>query len=302
MKIFDVLDHGCAVKTKTGYIVGLKTGRYILNGVEVVVPYNGDQVWVDDVSNIKVILTSPAPFLHYKDADGNVVTKEQFQAAADERSQYYDDATEEYIYPDIETEFDIRKRTDHLITGLTAVYGESERIVEDVEVVVIGVWEDTGSAYIETPYQLGRTTFNQNSVYKVHTGRIARDAVISWHEANKDMVGELTGLDSSSNIRFVKVGGKYMTNYLEKYNWCDKPSAASYHNTLEDAKNEEYSVRSIVTEHFDKMCRPKQFDSVVVYEELMRMKNQVVVLDVKQKAEKDKRIILGIIDKLLDNL
>lgn len=279
------------------WLVQFPSGTYQIGGIGDRHFNCSQQIVIQSNTEVVKVIKKPQEVLRYEDGEGTSYTLEQVQAARQKRNEYYDDEYEEYVYPDLDTEFQIRKDTAFL-DSLQVIYTEPEYEYKSIELKRIGVWEDTGSKYITTPYQLGRTKFSGNTVFCLHSGKLAKDVFTD--------VCPQADVSGSSNLRFAKVNDEFvMYNLTNKYGWVADEAHKVYFTSLDDAKREEEDIKEIIEAHVECMLDSKRLNAQqrgVVYKEVLDIQRLAHKLDVKAKANGDKRYVLKRLQELIDNI
>ena len=295
------LPQNCAVKYGDCFVVQLQINQsYEIDGVNFIPTYaSGAQVVVTSLDNI-FSKGSPQRFVeHYEGPDGTKYTVEEFQDAQKEMSQYVDE-DDEYCFPDLETEFEVRKRLEPILQT-RAVYGEVPAQKAKLEIEVVGGLEDTGSSFIETPYVIGQTSFSGGGLYKVHTGQVARDAL---QQFAKDFGMEFTN-SNHSHLEYAKLDGKYAVTSLKSRPYIRQGNAAVCTDSLEAAHKVEQQIRKYLTDHLkmqftEKLVKDLRVSSL--YSKLDRISQEVSVLDVKQRNTSSHRAVMTLLRELLEEI
>ena len=300
MKVFDGLGQNQAVKVGDRYIVCLY-GSYKVNG-EKVQAYN-QQVLVDDLKNIVGRVPPKQVVVGYASEDGEEISVEEFNRFSSELYQYWDEDLDQYSFPDVDTEIEhVKKRARY--TKFKSITEDVDEEIHPVEITVVGSAEDTGSRFIETPFQYGKVSHGPSGgIYKVYSGRIARDEVMRLSKANPDVQVDVP---SHGNIEFVKVGGGYVfTKSTREHTWIKDGSSARVFSSLEEARQHEEEIRSYVSSLMKMHMFPKKADGKTIQDlvsSLRLLEDKVMTLDVKQKSVGQYRILLKMLQDKIDEL
>ncbi len=81
--------------------------------------------------------------------------------------------------------------------------------LESVEITVVGTAVDTGSPFIETPFQYGTVSFSGRGVFRVNLSAIALD---EFNRAKPVYTNSKFDNATHSNIRYAQVNGNYLFN------------------------------------------------------------------------------------------
>ena len=295
------LPQHCAVKYGDSFVVQLQINNtYEIDGVSFTPTYaSGGQVAVESLDNI-FVKSRPQLFIeHYEGPEGTKYSIEEFQDAQKEMSQYVDE-DDEYCFPDLDTEFEVRKRLEPILQT-RAVYGEVPAQKAKLEIELIGGLEETGSAFIETPYVIGRTSFSGGGIYKVRTGQVARDAL---QQFAKDFGLEFTN-SNHSHLEYAKLGGEYAVTSLKSRPYIRQGNASVCTDTLEAAHKVEEDIRKFLTDHLKMQFTEKLVKDLKVsalYSKLDRISREVSVLDVKQRNTSSHRAVMILIRELLEEI
>ena len=228
-------------------IVGLKDNEAVIFGdlVQVKLPYGsyevdgvglfgGKVVTVSKDSVINKVKTLGMETTHYyNDKEGcqDCISVEKYQALEEGSYGEWDDDLEEYVYESLEHEFECRKKREELQWWKPSQVDLGYEL-ECFEYVVVGVLEDTGSPFIESPIIYGKVSWNGGrSFYKCNLSGAAFKRYSEYESKYKESVK----FDNDSNrhyLRFATINGNYV--------FADKPpfkdNSVLYTDTLEKAK------------------------------------------------------------------
>lgn len=280
------LKNGQAVEVEGRLLVGLQNGKYRINGETVDLNGGewsdpGEYVFEQNVTIERVVSHSPS--IYYKAGDSTLTQKEysqQLQAI----DSGYKNSDGYYNFPDLETEYEVKKRVEAFVNKYERVTVDQPNTYEIVPVEVIARKVDTGSKFILTPLQLGQTAFNANGFFKVLLSQIAMD---EWENmcAKYSSVHKMNNSDHS-NIRFAQFDGKYL--YSDKRRGIDKNQYAVV-NDLDEAKKLEAEMRLIVKNPIlAAINKNKQITiakAEVVLSKLKTVKATILKIDPKVKTQ-----------------
>ena len=217
MKLFTDLNQNQAVKLDNGlFVVALAQGTYEVAGVRAQIGHwNGQQVIVESLDSIKRVVTVVGEIIHYT-YSRNGVTETVSVADRNELANkvsalteaYYNEDADEFTFPDLDQEFEYKK-LEALLNSYDVVRADSVTTLESVEIAVVGTAVDTGSQFIETPFQFGTVSFSGRGVFRVNLSAIALD---EFNRAKLVYTAATFNNSTHSNIRFAQVNGTYMFN------------------------------------------------------------------------------------------
>ena len=230
--------------------------------------------------------------MHYSDSR-NGVTKLVSIADRDalavyvvaEADDFYDEDSDEYNFPDLDTEFEFRKMQAQL-NSYVAVRADDITTLESVEVTVVGTAVDTGSQFIETPFQYGTVSFSGRGVFRVNLSAIAFDelrrAKLVYTDAKFDN-------STHSNIRFAQVNGNYL---FSNETLGAGENQVRIFGSLEEAQAMEKEVREGISNILRHKLAPVAMTQNVltinnVMNELEAIKRIVNSIDPKSKSYND---------------
>ena len=299
MELIKGLSQNQAVALETGFLVQLCSGTYIVNEQKLEVGYSGVQVVTKDL-NISKVEKLPSKISHYlSNKTGEKILVEDYNKATAELNKYRDEDCDLY-FPDLDTEFAVRKAFEPFDKA-RAIYSTPEEQVSHVEIKVIGSLEDTGSPYIHTPFHLGTKCWPSGSsagIYKVDIPGIYKSEYTKFKEAHPKTKFEEP---SHSLLKYVKVDGKSIFSSLNGSYIEGK--GFSIVSTLEEAKELESSARLKIRTMLTTVVLNKVVTTEgALYAELLKIKNEVYFLSVKKHSENSKVSALHQLDKLVTNI
>lgn len=303
MKIFSDLKTNQAVKLDSGvYVVELYSGAYEINGVRTSVGYN-QQLVVESLDTIKRVTTLKGEVLHYTLGEEQVSVAE-YQSLSNLVSsmaaEFYNDDADEYFFPDLDTEFEFKKKQELLNRHVRVCAADTEQL-DAVDITVVGEAVDTGSKFITTPFSYGQVSFNGRGVFRVDLSAIATDEY-QKQQANYTQF-KFTN-STHSNIRFAQADN----NYLFK---DDTPGAKENQvrvlTALDVAKALEAEVRATISNVMRQKLAPVALTKDIVtatgvLNSLETIKSQLTKLDVKQKSYHDWVAVTNNVKKLIATL
>ena len=303
MKIFSDLKTNQAVKMNSGvYVVELRSGIYEVNGVRTGVQY-GSQLVVDSLESIKQVTTVQGEVLYYTLGEEQVSVAE-YQAlsklVASISEEFYNDDADEYFFPNLDTEFEFKKKQELLNRHVRVRAADTEQL-EPVDITVVGEAVDTGSKFIDTPFSYGQVSFNGRGVFCVNLSAIAADE----YQKQQSNYTQLKFTNSThSNIRFAQAD----TNYLFKDDTLGaKENQVRVLTTLVAAKALEDEVRAAISNVMRQKLAPVALTKDIVtatgvLNSLETIKSQLTKLDVKQKSYHDWVSVSNNVKKLIATL
>jgi len=300
MKIFSDLKTNQAVKLDSGvYVVELYSGTYEINGVRTSVGYN-QQLVVESLDSIKRVTAVKGKVLHYTLGEEQVSVAE-YQAISNLVSsmsaEFYNEDADEYIFPNLDTEFEFKKKQE-LLNRHVAVRAADTEQLDTVDITVVGEAVDTGSKFIDTPFSYGQVSFNGRGVFRVDMSAIAADEY-QKQQANYSHV-KFTN-STHCNIRFAQAD----SNYLFKDDTLGaKENQIRVLTTLADAKALEAEVRAAISNTMRQKLAPVALTKDIVttagvLNSLETIKSQLAKLDVKQKSYNDWVSVSSNVKKLI---
>lgn len=300
MKIFSDLKTNQAVKLDSGvYVVELYSGTYEINGVRTSVGYN-QQLVVESLDSIKRVTAVKGKVLHYTLGEEQVSVAE-YQAISNLVSsmsaEFYNEDADEYIFPNLDTEFEFKKKQE-LLNRHVAVRAADTEQLDTVDITVVGEAVDTDSKFIVTPFSYGQVSFNGRGVFRVDMSAIAADE-FQKQQANYTQF-KFTN-STHSNIRFAQAD----SNYLFKDDTLGaKENQIRVLTTLADAKALEAEVRAAISNTMRQKLAPVALTKDIVttagvLNSLETIKSQLAKLDVKQKSYNDWVSVSSNVKKLI---
>ena len=245
MKIFNGLKERQAVFFNGKYVVQLPRGTFFDSSGSVL---PDGQVVVEDLDIHRQIKESPK-VIKYILEDGTEKKPEDRQAVVAEISQY-EDEWGNIDYPSIEVEFDIRKRLQEF-EDAKKVYSDPVVYYEPVEIQVVGSAEDTGSEFIETPFQHGEVTWTPSTgIYKLHTTRVSldqwRQEAIENHAYEFDNTRAFGG-ENNQKLEFAQINGNFVFTHIKNKAFIRREGTVEIFPTLKEAQEREKEIRQIVS-------------------------------------------------------
>lgn len=299
MKIFNDLQDYEAVKVGDKINIQLPRGTYDVNGCIIESPCSGRQVLLENGVTILRKHAYPKELSKWMGDDGWEVTKEERDKVLREKGKYWDDEAEDWNFPSLDVEYEVKKKALPY-EALKPIYIQKDDEWNPIDVSIIGVWEDAGSEFIETPYQIGLTKFaSEGGVCKLHLSSLARHAVQEWA---KDM-GLSLEMPTHSHLEYAKVEGRYIFTGWGQL-WVKRANIVNIFKTIEEAKYEEDALKNQITNHLDKLFAGK-FSEVLrgeVYQDLLTVKDKLCQLDVKVKDAGGRMVVVNMLKRVIDKL
>jgi len=198
-----------------------------------------------------------------------------------------------YEYSSLEEEFECRKKQEWL-NEYTPEYEERGHKVEDVQYIIVGSLEDTGSPYIETPFVYGNSSWSRSSgMYRCNLTKAAFDRY-KEHESTFGKHFKFTNDGYRHYLHFAKINGNYIFSGESPF----KDNCFVYTSTLEDAKVKiKQAIDAVDTLVMPIVC-PITIDTLFVSDILKSVKSlqgSCISLEVKQSSKTTKLVVL---DKL----
>jgi len=300
MKLFADLIANQAVKVGSAFVVNLPRGDYLSpSGNRVTVGGFDNQFSIDSVEGWKKIIKSPKTILEFILEDGSKVPYEDYRKVLERHSSYYDDNLEEFVYPDLETEFEIKKEFE-VFNRAEKVYSEPTESHEPVNIQVVGAAKDSGSEFINSPIQYGRVHWNSGvGIWKVDCGKIARDA---FEKATYEITDK--ELPTHSNITYAKVKGKFaFINDERRYDWVKNPASVFITDSFEEACQKEEFIRKYVTNRVGMfLSKVTEQTAQDIWQSLKQIRSRITDIDAKQKSAGSKHASLKAVDELMVKL
>ena len=291
-----------AVKFNDVYIVALNTGVYDVDGSDITIVHGRQhgQIMVADPFTIrrKVVPQNVVDFYQHCEDKSLTMSNDEMLKARYECVGKYQDEDYDTCWPDLDTEMACRKKLEELNKYKT-VMTNPKHFYEDVEVNVIGSQEDTGSHYIETPYLVGQTKWS-GGVYRVKLSHIAMN---EYHIMVPEVDAKFENT-THSHLEYLKVNGEYALT-KQSYPWVKQANAQAFYMTLEEAKEAEEFVRTTLRGILMLKVKKTVLEPITadeVYQEISRLYKSVGSLDVKVKADSDRRHIMTSLHKLKDRI
>lgn len=292
------LEYNQAIDCGDHLLVKLAQGKYKVGAEEVTVSYNGLECAISKGSEIVRIITTIGEITHYivRDTD-QTFSVDDVQRLRTLDSQYRDEY-DEYNYPSLEVEMEVRKQTD-VLNKIVAVREPDTVNKQKVEFSIVGSLLPTGSKFVTSTVSIGMIT---ESMYSLNKLGVACKALMDV--ANK------FGLDyecsSSSGLRYAKIGGKYiMSGVMEKQPWCDGRFPMSHYSDLSTALSEEKRLYTEVFKYASAKVNPSDIESGTVrqvYNELESILTQIKSIDYKQKSSSTHSSVCNRVRKLMSQL
>jgi hypothetical protein len=294
-----------ALKTPIGYLLNIKDyNDYTVNGVMVKGVGLHQVESVDDVCLVK----KGYQYVSHYTLEGVVVDKNTVDTLRNEVSAKYEKYSEDdvdYIYPDIDTEFEHKKALLDLDKYQSvSARTDDEYIKQDVEVV--GEIVIPESKFIAPSLMVGKAKFT-NGFYTLNTARVAMDEAIK----TVSEIGLKVESDHKDTLRFWKASGTkdyiFYSSGLEGTG--ESNHSNNHHNkyymTLGDADKQEEAIRKDIRNWLVAFANKTQVNDksvTMVIKSLNNIMRGVGELDVKQKHANSKHIVLNNVRELITKL
>lgn len=262
------------------------TTLLINDGVAVEGSFQRGLITFSSEDSFKRVIKGKRVIDYYVHENASMSSEQYHKIMFDNKHKYWDDDVEEWVYPDLETEYECKKKVLEL-EMFRPVYKEEPDTYEDYQFKVIGHSVDTGSKFILQPYSVGKAVWEHGrAAFQILASEIAKDevnkAVSDHHKCKFD-------IPNHGNIEFVKLDGEYVFTKANK-DYISRGNSTRYTDTLEDAKKVEQSIRADVRKHINVVIAkkyPKGVDEVTV-QQLMQVlsaaRNSHSNVEPKQKS------------------
>ena len=253
MKFFQQLNHGDAVETKDGknLLIALHPGEYVIQKEDSIqnefdiLGYSQSEVMIskEESSNLYRKIKKPKKVLYYVHKDRPEDRKDVYEK--DELfSRHHNWELDEYEYSSLEEEYGHRKEMQEFDDNWIPIYNDEDFNLEKINVIIRGKFEDTGSDFIASPIVQGQLSWQGDFIYRVNSGKIARD---EFNKAVKEFGSENFEISKTSNILYTKFQGKYIFSAFEKIHpWLGKEDSITLCLALDKAKTTEKEIREFI--------------------------------------------------------
>jgi hypothetical protein len=261
---------------------------------------------VENSTKIHRKILKPRAISHYeyheKESEDSgkisIISKDEMQQMQSElKSKYWDDTECEFVFKDLEEEYEYKKAMQAL-ARYQCVYEPSTHCFEEMVIKIIGSFVNTGSKYIENTILAGGSTTNSNKgFFKVLSSSAAEDEARKIVSKYKNKV-HIWNIPNHSNIRFMKVNEKYV--FENKYPFSE--GHIRWFSDLKSAKEEEAAVRKIVKcvllSHILPRL-PENLDLKTISSELCSIQSSIRDVEPMKKSIQRKQNLLNKVDTLL---
>lgn len=288
MQIFNGLQDKQAIKLDNGlYVVqlnGSKNITYKVKGEIATHAYSNKQVVVENLEDISCEERTPSKVISFQSPSGEVIEANEFYKLKNEITLPYEDEDGDIVYPDIDTEYQVKKKLE-VFNQYTPIKSEEVTQIVPIEIKVVGTALDTGSEFIHTPFQYGEASWLGKGVYKVLQGAIAMEEFKKIRQSHAHLKWNVP---NHSHLRFVKLNTSYIFTTLgEHYSWLSNAKVSKIVTSLEEAKEEESNIRKLIRKELHPYITPVVLDAITLTD--VRSKLDSVILrmgniDVKQKS------------------
>lgn len=265
IQVLQAIPDGCAIQIDDQVLVNLPHFKgytdafYLVDGKSI---HPGQHLLKKDAL-IEIATSDKKEIVEYKNSQGQVLTKEEYNKIIyDNREKYIDDY-DEPEYPDLDIEYACKKELLKL-KEYEPVYNTIPGEKRKFEYELISVVEDTNSKYIQNFLCFSEGRYINGKMYKLNELGVMQDAAelycnsnnLKWSNEHRD------------TIKFFKVNNDYAF-YSSDLNGATN---ISYHKTLKEAQERESAVRNrIITLLKVKTKNVTGIDSVTankIYEEV----------------------------------
>jgi hypothetical protein len=229
----------------------------------------------------------------------DTLTPEEYRTWRDKLTGEYNEYSEEYEYDSLDHEFECKRGLLEL-DKYTAVYRELGVSKTPVVITTVGVLEDTGCPYIETPIIFGKTTWKgSNSIYKCDLSSAAKGVYLEYQQKYEE--SHKFENSTHSNIRFAKVDGTYVFRDSSPFT----EGCLSYTGTLDKAKDLIEGAKNEVHRILSGIVSPQGIDETTASEVLgvlHTMRSSYSHLHLKQSSKVSRASLITTIDGLINKL
>ena len=295
--MFNDLPDNKAIKMGEVFIVKLTT-IYGFNNFEVSgVRVKGGLHTLPNLDNIYSVKAASKQLSHYMLGEEVISVAER---NAKSPHIYYDDDYEEYQFDSLEHEYEIKKEWERIKDAIP-IYDETPEELIPVEIEVAGSMVDTGSEFISTPYQYGKTFFDAHTqgIFSINLGSVAMDEV---NTIKCEYPSVKIDNSNHSHLTYLQVDGGYVFGSSVHDNYITGKNCVRVVTTLKEAQESEKAVRQKVRSRLMMKIKPISADAVLVsdlYTFLKSVKISLSELEVKQKGQLTKRVLTNrVADKM----
>lgn len=300
MKIIEGLSLNQAIKIGDNYVVSLPSGLYDIGGKRVTINgYNPQQITIagDSMDDIwKVAPEKKIVDYYINEETEQEYTTEERNEASKEMGKYLDEDGD-YYFPDLDTEYELRKKLDPILKAKPVYKTIPEEKGKYSDVELVGEMIDTGSDFIKQSYVFGKAQFSSGGIFSVSSLPVMSDQVKKT--ANK--LGLDYDIPNYGGIRFVKVGGAYIFPDKRIYTHGEN----RVFSVLGDALAYEEQCRKTVDDLIrlkTSNLRPNEAVLKDIASDVSQIQTSLSKLRVYSRAESDKRILSNKVNKLLEKL
>jgi hypothetical protein len=294
---FSGLETNSAVALTNGkFVVALVPGTYMFGDTEAEVPTITDyinknrQVLVDSFENIKIQKTEKGALTHYVDDEGKIISIKDYKIVKDKlddaQASGYDFHKDIWVDFYKEAEYkSLRKE----IGIMHPKYAEDKIYFEDLEIKCVLWSEDTGSDFIETPFNYGKISFdNKNGIYKVLRGKIVDDV---WNIVKSEAPPRTVFESKQAGFHeFSKINGTYVWGGSRAPSYIKWETDSLVFETLEEAQQEETRLRKKIYSTLKVLVEPEKEISrttrVALLKELRNLASSISSVDPKTKTQR----------------
>jgi len=286
--MFKDLEQQQAVLIGNSYIVQLGSSydrsEYRVNGVLM----SSGKVCLESLDDIYKVIPATKQ-LNYFNLNGEVFTPKEFEQKSPHI--YYDEDYEEYQFDSLEQEYEFKKEWER-VKDATRVYDETEESLERVDIDVVGSAVDTGSEFIQTPYQFGKAFFDKTNsgIFSVNVYSVACNEVTRLKSQYPDTKFEIP---THSGLTYLQVGGKYIYGGTSTESYVTGNNPTRIVQTLKQAQDLEDDTRQKVRQKIMVQIKGSNelgLNTIKSYHDFLKATlSKVVSLEIKQKDYTSKR-------------
>lgn len=288
--MFKDLEQQQAVLIGNSYIVQLGSpydrSEYRVNGVLM----NSGKVCLESLDDIYKVIPATKQLNHY-DLNGEMFALGEFNRK--NPSTFYDDDYGEMVFGSLEQEYEFKKEWER-VKDATPIYDETEEQLEKVGIDVVGSAVDTGSEFIQTPYQFGKAFFDKTNsgIFSVNIHSVACNEVTRLKGQYPDIKFEIP---THSGLTYLQVDGKYIYGGKSLESYVTGNNSTRVVQTLKQAQDLEDGIRQKVRQKSMVQIKGSNelgLNTIKSYHDFLNATlSKVVSLEIKKKAYTSKRLL-----------
>lgn len=189
------------------YLVHLPAGTYYFGSKDPIEirGYSGQTLTVENPKEIRIGTKAPKTLLFLKNELGERIEVKEYNDFLESIKQY-ETEFDTFHYPDLETEFEVRRKIDYY-EKLEKVYDNPATVLNPVsQIEIVGELSDTGSEFIQSSFEFGQNGFwHGASPFRVNIALVAKDEF----KKLQALSDKLTNSDHSG-LRYAKFENSYI--------------------------------------------------------------------------------------------